>query len=307
MSIVNSPGRVRLSLGPIQYHWPKEKMLDFYRAIESTPVDIVYLGETVCSKRRSFQHKDWIEVAERLRDAGKEVILSTLALLEANSELGYVRRLCNSETFTVEANDMSAVQMLAGKVPFVGGATLNVLNQRSLQKLVDLGLQRWVVPVEASRSMLAEIREHIAEPIEYEMLAWGRLPLAYSARCYTARAHNLPKDECQFKCLEYPDGLMLETQENKEFLVLNGIQTQSALTHQVLEQLDELATLGVDVLRISPQHEGTMRIIEIFDATLKGTDPGSLIEELISLLPLGACNGYLLKQAGMDYDDSRAA
>ena len=89
--------------------------------------------------------------------------------------------------------------------------------------------------------------------------------------------------------------------------MLNGIQTQSALTHQVLEQLGELEALGVDVLRISPQHQGTMRIIEIFDAALNGTDAGSLIEELISLLPLGACNGYLLKQAGMDYDDTRAA
>ncbi len=74
MSAASTSTRVRLSLGPIQYHWSKEKMLDFYRTIESSPVDIVYLGETVCSKRRSFRHPDWIEVAERLQAAGKEVV-----------------------------------------------------------------------------------------------------------------------------------------------------------------------------------------------------------------------------------------
>lgn len=63
-------------------------MFDFYREIECTPIDIVYVGETVCSKRRSFRHQDWIDVAERLQSAGKEVVFTTLVLLEANSELG---------------------------------------------------------------------------------------------------------------------------------------------------------------------------------------------------------------------------
>jgi collagenase-like PrtC family protease len=126
VSAVSTSTRVRLSLGPVQYHWSKEKMLDFYRTIESSPVDIVYLGETVCSKRRSFRHQDWIEVAERLQAADKEVVLSTLALLEADSELRYIRKLCSNGKFTIEANDMSAVQMLAGKTHFIGGASLNI-------------------------------------------------------------------------------------------------------------------------------------------------------------------------------------
>ncbi len=49
VSIANESSRVRLSLGPVQYLWSKEEMLDFYHMIESTPVDIVYLGETFCS------------------------------------------------------------------------------------------------------------------------------------------------------------------------------------------------------------------------------------------------------------------
>ena len=170
----------RLSLGPLQFHWPKADMQNLYRQVAASRVDIVYLGETVCSKRREFRHQDWIDAAERLAAAGKDVVLSTFALVEAQSELGYIRRLCENGELLVEANDMSAVQMLAGKVPFVGGPTLNVVNQRALQKLVDLGLQRWVAPLEMTRTMLAEIRGHISTPIEYELFAWGRLPLAYS-------------------------------------------------------------------------------------------------------------------------------
>ena len=143
--------------------------------------------------------------------------------------------------------------------------------------------------------------------IETEVFALGRLPLAYSARCYTARSHNLAKDDCQFKCLDYPDGRLLKTQEDQDFLVLNGIQTQSALTHQVLELVPELKVLGVDVLRISPQFQNTLRIIEIFDAARKGADLAPLGEKLLSLLPLGACNGYLVGQAGMKNDTAQVA
>jgi collagenase-like PrtC family protease len=299
VSIVNSPGRVRLSLGPIQYHWPKEKMLDFYRAIESTPVDIVYLGETVCSKRRSFRHKDWIEVAERLRDAGKEVILSTLALLEADSELGYVRRLCNSETFTVEANDMSAVQMLAGKTDFVGGTSLNIYNSSSLSILAGMGMTRWVMPVELSRSTFADFQKEMSTPIETEIFAWGRLPLAYSARCYTARAHKVSKDDCANCCINDPDGLELSTREEERFLVINGIQTQSAKVHSLIHESHDPAS-GIDILRISPQSENTEGVIELFDQVRSGlVDADEATIGLSQLSPAELCDGYWHDQAGM--------
>ena len=299
---------MRLSIGPIQYFWERQQVLDFYQQAADSAAQIVYLGEVICSKRRLVKPADWLDIGRELKQSGKEVILSSLTLLEAASEVGSLKQLCANDEFMVEANDITAIQLLstAGK-DFVTGPSVNIYNHRTLSLLAGKGLKRWVLPVELGLETLKDLQEQRPAGVETEVFALGRLPLAYSARCYTARAHNLPKDDCQFKCLDYPDGLILKTQEDQEFLVLNGIQTQSALTHQVLEQMDELAALGVDVLRISPQHHGTMRIIEIFDAALQGIDPGSLTEELISLLPLGACNGYLLKQAGMDYDDSRAA
>jgi len=89
-------------------------------------------------------------------------------------------------------------------------------------QLAKQGLKRWVLPVELSRQTLADMQRLRPDGVETEVLVYGRLPLAYSARCFTARAHNLPKDDCQFRCLDYPDGLPLSTREGEDFLVLNG-------------------------------------------------------------------------------------
>jgi collagenase-like PrtC family protease len=291
----------KLSLGPLSYYWPRETLLDFYEQISGTPVDIVYLGETVCSKRRSLKHAEWLELAEQLQAAGKEVVLSTLTLLEAASELGGLNRLCEQQDFLVEANDMSAVQFLSGKRPFVTGPAVNIYNSGTLSVLAGLGLKRWTLPVELSRDTLADMQTSCPKGVETEVPVFGRLPLAYSARCFTARAHNLPKDDCQFRCLDYPDGMLLSTREDESFLVLNGIQTQSAKTLNLISELDDLRQLGVDVLRISPQSSHTDTIIRIFHDCLHGDRSMDEAEtELAGFMPLGPCDGYWYGDAGMD-------
>jgi collagenase-like PrtC family protease len=291
----------RLSLGPVPYFWPRETLLEFYERIADTPVDIVYLGETVCSKRRSLKGSDWLELAAHLRDAGKDVVLSTLTLLEAGSELGSLKRLCEQQEFTVEANDMAAVHYLSGERPFITGPSVNIYNSGTLSVLAGLGLQRWVLPVELSRDTLADLQANRPAGVETEVCVFGRLPLAWSARCFTARAHNLPKDDCQFRCLDYPDGMLLSTREDEPFLVLNGIQTQSARTLNLVGELEDLRQLGVDVLRISPQSSHTETAIRVFHDCLQGvcsTDDAAA--ELARLMPIGPCDGYWHGGAGME-------
>jgi collagenase-like PrtC family protease len=293
---------MKLSLGPIQYFWERQRVLDFYQQAADSAAEIIYLGEVICSKRRLVKLEDWLAIGNELKQSGKEVLLSSLTLLEAASEMSSLKKLCANDSFMVEANDISAVQLLsaAGK-NFVTGPSVNIYNGSSLQLLARKGLKRWVLPVELGLETLKDLQALRPEGVETEVFALGRLPLAYSARCYTARSHNLPKDDCQFKCIDYPDGRMLETQEDQKFLVLNGIQTQSALTHQVLDQLPELAALGVDILRISPQYDGTFEILKLFDIALNNSQLDNLSDKLLKLLPHGACNGYMVEQAGMDY------
>lgn len=291
----------KLALGPVLYYWPKEQLLDFYDRISAAPLDIIYLGETVCSKRHALNTADWLELAERLSATGKEIVLSTMALLEAESELKTLRRLCENGRFTVEANDMGAVRLLAErKTPFVLGTGINVYSDQTLRFLAGLGAKRWVMPVELSRQTLATIQAERPTGVETEVFAYGRLPLAYSARCFTARYHDLPKDDCQYRCLNDSEGLTVSTREGQVFLTLNGIQTQSAQTGNLLAELAELRELNVDVLRISPQAEGTATVIAAFAACLRGErDPVEAARALNATLPYGACDGYWQGQAGL--------
>ena len=292
----------KLALGPILYYWSKQQVEDFYQDVADTDIDIVYLGETVCSKRRIIRNRDWFRIGEQLQARGKTVILSTLTLLEAASELSALRRLCVESPFLIEANDFAAVQVLKelGK-PFVCGPSVNIYNSRTLKKLSDNGLLRWTLPVELSATELAEFQRHRPDNVETEVFAWGRLPLAYSARCFTARAANLQKDDCQFRCLDYADGLLLSTREDEAFLCINGIQTQSARTVNLLGEINRFNEMGVDVLRISPQSRNTIDIIERFTAVLnEPQSPNRFDTELGSWMPTAECNGYWNGEAGME-------
>ena len=68
---------MKISLGPIYYYWPKYKVYKFYEKIAKSNVDIVYLGEVICSKRHELKLEDWFTIADQLTQAGKEVVLST--------------------------------------------------------------------------------------------------------------------------------------------------------------------------------------------------------------------------------------
>lgn len=286
---------MKLTVGAIPYFWPRERVEDFYGALCGAPVDRIYLGETVCSKRRELAPADWLAVARELKQFVPEVVLSTLTLIEAGSELSLLKRLAANGEFMIEANDLAAVQLaIENGIPFFTGPNVNIYNGRTLALLAKQGLHCWVPPVELSVTLIADILAEYRElsniEIETEIFAYGRLPLAHSARCFTARHHDRPKDACGFVCLEHPEGLRMKTRENEPFLRLNGIQVQSDAVHCVRD-IKGLKQLGVNALRLSPTGDGFLDAVQAYAAWLRG--------EVFALEHDGLVDGYWYGEAGM--------
>jgi O2-independent ubiquinone biosynthesis protein UbiV len=300
------PSPMHLSLGPLLYYWSRDDTLAFYGEAAHWPVDIVYLGETVCSRRSLLRLPDWLSLAESLTAAGKAVVLSTQTLIESESDLKALRRLVSDGRYLVEANDWGAVRLLTeANAPFVAGSTLNAYNPDTLALLAEAGARRWVPPVEMPKAMLSAMP--IPTGLETELFAYGRLPLAFSARCFTARHYNLQKDDCQFRCLDHPDGLVLRTREGQDFLAINGIQTQSARVLSLAHRLRELRETGVNILRLSPQARHMGRVVALFRGLLDGDlAPVEAQAQLERLMPGAPCDGYWLGDAGMAYRPAAA-
>jgi O2-independent ubiquinone biosynthesis protein UbiV len=292
---------MKLALGPLLYYWPRNTVFRFYDAIATTPVDVVYLGEAVCSRRHELRLADWLEVAGRLRQAGKEVVLSTQVLLESGSDVSSMHKIAANGDYMVEANDMGAVHCLAGKAAFVAGPHLNLYNLPTLEWMAKLGASRWVIPLEMKRDDLAVLQQGRPAGLQTEVFAYGRMPLAFSARCFTARHRNLPKDDCRFSCMDHPDGLVLKTRESEEFLVLNGTQTQSARVYNLVDKLDDMQAMGVDVVRISPQANDTQDVIALFDqARTRTLTPQEALARMEPLMPAQGCDGYWHGRPGLE-------
>ncbi len=280
---------MKISLGPIQYYWPKDKVLHFYQLAADSNVDAVYLGETVCAKRQELRLKDYVHIAHQLRESGKEVALSTMTLLESPADLRELKKYCDNGEFSIEANDYAAVGILQKRhLPFTAGTALNVYNQESLQQLHKAGMQRWVVPTEMSRDQLKAILNHetthaLRDQLEVELFSLGHIPLAWSARCFTARSENRDKDDCQLCCINYPEGRKVTSQDGREIFVLNGIQTQSGSRYNLINALESMTNL-VDIIRISPQTSDTFYWVKAFEQAIAGG--------AASQLTSNDCEGY---------------
>jgi collagenase-like PrtC family protease len=257
-----------LTLGPVLYNWAPECWRDFYFEIaDEAEVDNVCIGEVVCQKRAPFFTPHIADVVERLEAGGKRVIHSALTLIMSAQDQALSKSLTAAEGLYVEANDISQVSDIKGR-DFAVGPFVNCYNEGTLAWLTEVGATRVCLPAELPMDAIAAIAS--AATIDVEVQAFGRTPLAISARCYHARSRGLHKSGCEFVCGEDDDGMVIETMDAKPFLAVNGTQTQSYTCLNLVRELAALKDIGVSAFRLHPQTIDMVAVARTFRGVLDG-------------------------------------
>lgn len=282
------PVAIDLTVGPNQFFWGAETVQAFYQGLASAPVSRVVLGELICSKRLPYWQNEIPPAIEALLAGGKEVALTTLALVTLKRERKRTADLWDIG-LPVEVNDLTALHSLPKGQTFWVGPMINVYNEGTLRWLAAQGAQRVCLPPElplAAITVLARLGRELGVAIE--VWGHGRLPLALSGRCYHARLHNRAKDNCQFVCGLDPDGRDVETLDGQKFLAVNGIQTLSQSTASMAHQIDALREAGISALRISPQSNSFSEVLSGYADRLAGRLSGTdLARALATQVPGG--------------------
>lgn len=291
----------KLTLGPIAYHWPVESRRDFYaRIADEAPVDEVYLGEVICSKRAPFHEADLPATIERLERAGKRVILSTLAEVMLKRERRATEDMAAMETPEIEINNAAGLYA-RGKRPHRIGPFMNAYNEAAIAWMAGQGATHVCLPTEMpAPAIAAAARAAGALGLGVEVQVYGRASLAVSARCYHARAHGRTKDNCQFVCEEDPDGMPLRTRDDRPILRVNGIQTLSESYVDLLPEAACLIADGVTHLRLMPQAVDMVVVAQVFRDVLDGRVPTGEADPRLAMLSgdAGLSNGFYHGTAG---------
>jgi collagenase-like PrtC family protease len=298
-----------VTLGPVLFNWQPENWRDFYfRIADEAPVNTVYLGETICSKRAPLPEPYFDTVVKRLTSAKKTVVLSTLSEVVNKIDRRLVEQISATEDFLVEVNDGSALFEFEGR-PHHIGPLMNVYNERTAAFLGRNGAKNICLPVEMPAVAVATLCESVlALDTTIEVQIFGRQSLALSARCYHARAHGRAKDTCRFVCENDPDGLELSTLNNRPFLVINGVQTLSYEYLNLIAEIPALRAMGVSRFRLSPHTLDMVEVASIFRDTIDGridtSEGAARLEAIRPAAPFA--NGFYHGKPGYTWSGTNA-
>ncbi len=294
----------RLTLGPILFHWSADQKRDFYaRIADEAPIDTVYMGEVICSKRAPFFDRHIDEVAQRLERGGKTVVISSLAEVMLKRERKAAADLALIEDREIEVNNSAELYHISGR-PHRIGQYFNTYNEETMRVLAARGASHFSLPTELPRESvrrLARCGAELGTPVEVQV--FGRASLALSARCYHARAHGRHKGNCMFVCEQDSDGMALSTINGQAFLTVNGIQTLSHSFVSLMPDLADMQAMGLGYFRLVPHSVDMVAVATIFrqalDAEITSQDAQARLDGLS--LPAPFSNGFWHGRPGYQF------
>ncbi len=251
-----------VTLGPMLFNWPLQKKMDFYNKIaDEANLDTVYIGEVVCQKRFACWGNIYDKIVERLTNAGKQVIISSLALINTDEELKIIKDYSTKSDLLIEANDISVVNLLNDN-NYCLGPYINIYNEMALDFYAKNGAKHITFSPELPNGSIEVLAKQ--KVMDMEIQVFGRMPLAISARCAHARIYKQKKTNCKYVCEKDLDGLDVHTLDKQPFLTINGLQTMSYAYCNMLNEIQYLQDLGVNRFRVSPQNVDMIAVIDIY-------------------------------------------
>ncbi|MDI6689512.1 MAG: U32 family peptidase [Actinomycetota bacterium] len=275
---------MEIAIGPLPTNWGKEKILDYYRKVAAHPaINRAYVGEIACTKRDILDPELFIEIQDSLKKAGKEVILSTLVLPTNEEDLNKSRALM-AKAHEIEVNNMGIFNVWLKEFrekSLTLGPFFNVYNPQSARFLLKYKIRRILFPVDISMNTMEKMCQEIDIP--FEVVVYGNFPIAFSWRCYTARAFGKLRRDCGFKCYEVKN-LPQATLEDEPLFMMNGPAVYNAKTYCLISHLKRFRGMGVAGIRIETIPENVVGVADIFKAVIDGEiSPTQAEKKLASL------------------------
>ena len=198
----------------------------------------------------------------------------------------------------------TALALLRGQ-PHHVGAYVAAYNEVTLKVLAEGGATRLCIGPDLGFADIRSLAAAAVPGIALEVTAFGRLPLAISARCYHARAHGLRKDGCQFVCDRDPDGMPVDSIDGDPFLTVNGVQVLSGSHASLMPQLPALCEAGIGRFRLTPHSGDMVAVAELFRTVLDGhVGPEEGQRQVADLFPTARfANGFFHGGAGKFWID----
>ncbi|MEW6188986.1 MAG: U32 family peptidase [Actinomycetota bacterium] len=284
---------MEIAIGPLPTNWGKEKILDYYGKVAAHPaINRAYIGEIACTKRNILDPGFFIEIQDLLKRAGKEVILSTPVLPTNEEDLNKSRALM-AKAREIEVNNMGIFNIWLKEFrerPLTLGSFFNVYNPQSARFLLKYKIRRIVFPVDISMNTMEKMCQEIDIP--FEVVVYGNFPIAFSWRCYTARAFGSLRRGCGFKCYEVKN-LPQATLEGEPLFMMNGPAVYNGKTYCLVSHLKGFREVGITSIRIESTPENVVEVVDIFKAVIDGKISPALAEEkLAPLSPYGLDTCY---------------
>ncbi|MEC5162078.1 MULTISPECIES: U32 family peptidase [unclassified Janthinobacterium] len=256
---------LKISLAPLAHYWSKADTLRFYAEARYWPVDIIYLGEVVCSRRHLMQSQDWFALAQDLRAAGKQVVMATLLRVDNDADRHATEALVEravADGLQLEANCFGvvrAIRAMQGQ-SFVAGPSLNAHHEGILSWLAMLGASRFQPPPGLPLDVLGALQQRRPAGMQTEVSVWGQLALEFNAHCFSARDGAQGQGVCDFRCQGEPRRLPAQTGRRGAGLPLAGENCVD-----MFAQVPALRSLGVEIIRVQPQAHGMAALLKAFD------------------------------------------